>query len=79
MNLSQYWRLPDEVKNEIYKQVIIPLAYCDRCGEECSEDGFTCFWCDAAICLTHVHYAEFAGRNITECLSCSQWEMTKGG
>lgn len=78
MNLQQYWTLHPQQKNEIFKQVIIQPAYCDHCGEECSEDGYTCFWCDAAMCLTHVVYKELAGQNITECLSCRQWEMDTG-
>lgn len=70
MNISQYWQLPVQEKRAIFEQVIKPIEHCEECHAECSDNGFTCYWCEAVICPKHVKTEQFQGWDIKVCNGC---------
>jgi hypothetical protein len=80
MNISQYWQQPASEKNKLFKQVIIPLAYCEiaTCHKECSLDGATCYWCQMDMCSEHTVKSHHGKKEIVICAYCRQWERDTG-
>ncbi len=80
MNVSQYWQLPTPEKNTIFKQVIIPLAYCEiaNCYKECSQEGAYCYWCGIGVCSKHMHKSKRGKKEIVICTYCHQYEFETG-
>lgn len=80
MNLADYWQLPNQEKDTLFKQVIIPLAYCEiaDCHTECSLTGATCYWCQMDVCSEHMKKSHHGTKEIVICAYCRQWEQDTG-
>ena len=73
-NIQQYWSLPPQQKNVIFNDVIKPIERCEECRQECSEDGATCWWCEATVCPKHFIIEQWQGFDIPVCNGCHEWE-----